>query len=214
MRLHLGCGQVYLDGYINIDYPKQNHTVQDTQLADKFADITKLRYKKNRVEEVRLHHVYEHFPRAQAIALIQCWNSWLMTGGSIIIEVPDFEKMIKYIVNPISSKKIKYVASRHIFGSQEADWALHYDGWTKNRLIEIANLAGFSSTVSRSSSHKYIHNITLNGIKTKSFTKKIARDIAFKYLEKFMVDDSQTERKMIDQWLKVYDDQINKSWAI
>jgi hypothetical protein len=59
-RLHLGCGERYLDGYVNIDCPSSEHTVQRTSPADRLADITQLRYEPESVEEVRLHRAVEH----------------------------------------------------------------------------------------------------------------------------------------------------------
>lgn len=62
LKLHLGCGEVYLDGYRNIDYPPSEHTVQTQTKVDEYADILReLVYPRASIEEVRLHHVFEHF---------------------------------------------------------------------------------------------------------------------------------------------------------
>jgi predicted SAM-dependent methyltransferase len=65
-KLHLGCGQRHLEGYINIDFPASEHSVQDKSVADIQADITQLSYPASSIDEVRLHHVFEHFPRPVA----------------------------------------------------------------------------------------------------------------------------------------------------
>ena len=85
MKLHLGCGQRYFEGYVNIDYPQSEHTVQQKSVADQFANLMELRYRKGTIDEVRLHHVFEHFPRATACALLASWNSWLKIGGILRI---------------------------------------------------------------------------------------------------------------------------------
>jgi hypothetical protein len=38
LKLHLGCGERYLEGYVNIDYPASEHTVMSVK-PDRFADI-------------------------------------------------------------------------------------------------------------------------------------------------------------------------------
>ena len=86
MKLHLGCGERYLEGYINIDYPPEQHTVQQNTKVDHYADITKLNYPENSIDEVRLHHVFEHFDRATALALLCNWHTWLKPGGKLLIE--------------------------------------------------------------------------------------------------------------------------------
>ena len=76
MKLHLGCGQRHFEGYVNIDYPLSEHSVQQTSISDEYANLLELRYKPNSIEEVRLHHVFEHFPRAVAAALLYSWSTW------------------------------------------------------------------------------------------------------------------------------------------
>lgn len=97
MKLHLGCGQRYFEGYVNIDYPLTEHSVQQTSVADELHNLFDLRYKKETIDEVRLHHVFEHFSRAQACAMLAAWNSWLKPGGIVHIEVPDFDRTARAV---------------------------------------------------------------------------------------------------------------------
>lgn len=90
LRLHLGCGQQYLQEYVNVDYPLIEHTVQSYSVADVFGDIAKITFMPKTVDEIRLHHVFEHFDRPTAIALLCAWHMWLKPGGLLYIEVPDF----------------------------------------------------------------------------------------------------------------------------
>ena len=82
IRLHLGCGEKYLEGYVNIDYPPDEHSVQVSSPADVYADITELSYEPGSVAEVRLHHVFEHFDRVTALSLLIDWYAWLEEGGA------------------------------------------------------------------------------------------------------------------------------------
>src|SRR3990172_7747840 len=63
IRLHLGCGENYFNGYINIDYPSSEHTVQERAAADIFGDITTLVFPSQSIDEIRSHHTFEHFNR-------------------------------------------------------------------------------------------------------------------------------------------------------
>ena len=143
MKLHLGCGQKYLEGYVNIDFPSSEHSVQEKSLADMHADLLALRYPVGSIDEVRLHHVFEHFPRPVACALLASWNSWLSDGGVLHIEVPDFTRTARAILNPFSSLKKQAVAERHLFGSHEAHWAVHCEGYTPRLLESMLTSACF-----------------------------------------------------------------------
>jgi predicted SAM-dependent methyltransferase len=210
-RLHLGCGQVYLDGYTNIDYPQDKHTVQEKSVADQHSDITKLQYKSGSIDEVRLHHVFEHFVRAQACALIASWHSWLKPEGTLHIEVPDFDRTAKNILSRFSSEHDKAVGLRHIFGSNEEFWAVHYEGWSTKRLSRLLKMYGFDVVETKTNSWKGTFNLEIIAKKKTKLSKATCEDVCRTYLNEFLVDAS--ELPLLDVWLDTYRYQVNASWA-
>jgi predicted SAM-dependent methyltransferase len=214
MKLHLGCGQVYLDGYVNIDYPLTEHTVQAKSVADKFADLTKLRYLEGTIEEVRLHHVFEHFPRTSAVALLASWHSWLKKGGRVHIEVPDFDGTAELVLNLKTPEKDRKVAIRHIFGSNEAPWAVHYDGWSEERFRELFNTFGFKTEKVEKNSYLATRNIEVVAKKNKRTpSKDKIQKIAREYLRQFTVNDSEFETRLLGIWMSQFNEQLDKTFA-
>lgn len=140
MKLHLGCGNKYLEGYVNIDLPPSEHTVMDSK-ADIYADIRTLEYPENSIDEIRLHHLFEHFTRAESLKFLVKWRKWLKVGGLLHIQTPDFSGCIlKYIFAPL---KFRMQLGRHIFGSQEARWAFHLDFWDKRKFKFVLKSLGY-----------------------------------------------------------------------
>lgn len=144
-KLHLGCGLQYLDGYINIDFPPNEHTVQSQLKADRFVDIIKLSYPDKSVDEIRLHHVFEHFSRPVALALLCRWRDWLKSGGKLRIETPDAMASFKLMTSLRISFDKKQQVMRHLFGSHEASWAFHYDGWYREKFKVILKELGYTN---------------------------------------------------------------------
>lgn len=214
MKLHLGCGQYYLEGYKNIDFPLDKHSVQQTSVADELADLTTLRYKRNSIEEVRMHHVFEHFPRTVISAMLASWHSWLKPGGIVHLEMPDFDASARLVLDDKASDRDRKVAIRHIFGSNEAPWAVHYDGWSDSRLRELFEVFGFKTDSTEHTAYRATRNITIIGYKkAKTYSKQEAVKHARDYLSKFNVDDSDTEQRLLDIWVKDFTVQLNKSFA-
>lgn len=213
MKLHLGCGQRYFEGYVNIDYPLTEHSVQQTSVADELHNLFDLRYKKETIDEVRLHHVFEHFSRAQACAMLAAWNSWLKPGGIVHIEVPDFDRTARAVLSPFSSQRAKSVGLRHIFGSQEAHWALHFEGYTPRRLRRFLSFYGFKAIKTELVKYKDIYNVTVIAQKTKTISLNEFAAISRKYLAEFMVADVPSEQILLETWVKDYEAQVIKSFA-
>lgn len=210
-KLHLGCGQRYLDGYINIDFPLSEHSVQLESVADEHHDITELHYQKNSIAEVRLHHVFEHFERPMACALVASWNSWLMENGTLHIEVPDFEKTAKAALSRFKNTNQKKVAIRHLFGSHEAEWAVHAEGYSRWLLGDLLETFGFKIVKILTNSWRGTYNIELIAQKEKDIAYEQCDDMAAKYLEGFLLDES--EKPMLDIWLRLFQEQLQVCFA-
>jgi hypothetical protein len=209
LKLHLGCGGRYLDGYRNIDFPPSEHTVQTDIKVDEYADIRELVYPRASIGEVRLHHVFEHFTRPVALALLSAWNAWLVPGGTLRIEVPDFDRTARRVLSPLTSAKRRGAALRHIFGSQEAPWAVHLEGWSAKRLAQAAESFGFRASTRRKNRWKGTYNVDISFRKTSEPTAAEARSAARDWLSKYLVDG---EAKILDVWMAAYDKQVETSW--
>jgi predicted SAM-dependent methyltransferase len=214
LKLHLGCGQVCLRGYLNIDYPLTEHTVQQDSVADEFADLTDMQYPAETVDEIRLHHVFEHFPRPQATALIASWHTWLKQEGRLHIEVPDFDATAALIISPDTSEHEKCVAIRHIFGSNEAGWAVHYDGWNEGRLRELLGVFGFTIETVGRNAYLATRNIEIIATKTvASASAEHATELARTYLSAFAVDSGPSETRLLEIWVEAFRSQIAMTFA-
>lgn len=206
MKLHLGCGQRYLKGYLNIDIEKQS-------VADRLVDINKLKYPTGSIDEIRLHHLFEHFSRPVALAQICKWRDWLKTRGLLRIETPDILPSFEIVNSPLYSYPDKQQVLRHIFGSHEADWALHYDGWYENKFENTLKELGFNKFKFRKNSWGLLRNIEVFAYKTdETFSYKKDRNRVTKLLSlstvKVKTKDKNipegSEAKMLKVWLKIW----------
>jgi len=214
MKLHLGCGERYLEGYLNIDFPPASHTVQTVCVADLSADITTLNYPAESLDEVRLHHVFEHFSRPVACGLLACWYSWLKPGAVLHIEVPDFSRTSRAILNPFNSFKKRAVAERHIFGSHEASWAVHCEGYTLNMLEVLLSSFGYDVIKVNKSAWLGTYNIEVTALRDEFFiTKESFISRADEYLKNFLVDQGEQELRIHSVWMTLFSRQLAIGWA-
>ena len=144
LRLHLGCGEQHFPGYINIDYPPAHHQVMQVA-ADAYANLLQLSFPAETVDEIRLHHVFEHFNRVTALSLLIKWHEWLKPGGTLRLETPDLMGSAKHLVAPGASWKTKMGAARHLAGDQADGWAYHLEHWFPERFEHTLAKLGFES---------------------------------------------------------------------
>lgn len=147
-RVHLCCGDVYLEGYENVDrvgsscYYKQKGTTLENYythelhnnkqcVIDRWMDISKnWLFEPESVEEFVMVSAFEHFSREDAERLITNVYTSLKFGGVFKFDFPDIEETIKqYRDRP------EYMM-RLIYGSQKNDGAFHRWGYTKETIRE------------------------------------------------------------------------------
>ncbi|UZP66893.1 methyltransferase domain-containing protein [Desulfovibrio mangrovi] len=166
LRLHLGCGENHLGGYVNIDYPPAHHAVMRPK-ADIFADIKTLHFPDNSLDEIRLHHVFEHFNRVEALGLLIRWHRWLKVGGRLHIETPDLAGSAQTLLSAVPFKE-KTAAVRHLAGDQTETWAYHIDHWFPERFRVTYSHMGFGDPEIRTQTWQkppHLANVTAVGTK-------------------------------------------------
>jgi predicted SAM-dependent methyltransferase len=203
IRLHLGCGERYLDGYVNVDFPPESQSVLDTSKADVFADLTRLAYEPTSIAEIRLHHVFEHFDRSTALRLLLDWYDWLLDDGVLVIETPDFERCARGFFTPWQRRR-RGVLLRHIFGSHEASWAVHQDGWYKAKFRRHLTALGYTDLAFKRQSWRGTHNITVTARVGDPRLSRDTREAAAESLLRESLVDARasSEMKLLAVWLR------------
>ncbi len=131
-KLHLGCGDVHLEGYVNIDFRR-------TRAVDYVCNIGCLPYHDCTVELIETYHTIEHFPRQDLPKALREWYRVLKPGGKLVIECPDFDRIVeRYLVEGDET------ALDGIFGLQRYEGDTHYFGYNAARLTRLLKESGFT----------------------------------------------------------------------
>ena len=92
LKLHLGCYNRYLPGYINVDV--RSDTAAD--LIDDFRYLTK--FDDESVDAIYVCHALEHVSFKESIEVLQTWYRKMKPGGIVYISVPDIMASAKWLV--------------------------------------------------------------------------------------------------------------------
>lgn len=159
LRLHIGCGTNPLAGWVNIDRAARVLGV----VTD--IDPTTLPYPDHSVDAVLAEHVFEHFSFAEESAVWQEMARVLRPGGTLTIEVPDFEWVCATFLASKDEWREFYVVGSldhyagcgraldqrwgilqtMFFGNQNGVGQFHRSAYTASKLRSIAHLLGFRS---------------------------------------------------------------------
>lgn len=90
LKLHLGCADTYLDGWVNIDM------VRPGRRLDLRWDLRRgLPFPAKTVEGIFSEHLFEHIPLPGALALLRECRRVMVTGGVIRTGVPDLDCYVR-----------------------------------------------------------------------------------------------------------------------
>lgn len=185
-----------MPGYTNIDYPPDDKTIMNVK-ADIYQDINTLEYAENSLDEVRSHHLFEHFNRVDALKLLAKWRRWLKPGGKLVIETPDY--FWSSVLLPFVPFFFKMRLGRHLFGTQEAVWANHLDFWDKRKFKKVLSKYGFDGFKFK---HPLYRNFMPN-IKVECSKKdtEINEDEIIKEILAWYIFPLENKEKFLSNWL-------------
>jgi predicted SAM-dependent methyltransferase len=90
MKLHLGCGKKYIQGYTHVDLLDYEH-IDYKVSADKLSFAID-----NSIELIYACHILEHFGRHEYENVLQEWYRVLKPNGILRLAVPDFDAIVNY----------------------------------------------------------------------------------------------------------------------
>lgn len=208
MKYHLGCGSQYFEGYTNVDYPQDDHNVNHDIKADVYTNI--LLMKLEPCDEIRSHHFFEHFNFYDTFVLLYNWTNALKVGGTLTIDVPDLEALCQAYL--VASSTNKFLVKRYLFGSHEAHWAFHINGWCKDTLSEVLGKLGFSitNTIKYGDVNSVQPNcgITIYANKDKELPKIEVENVLIEFLKLYKNGNTDFENSLYNYFVKSFKEKI------
>lgn len=139
MKLHLGCGNKKIHGWINVDARPECQ-------PDIVGDITKISQTHSNVDLIYACHVLEHFPTKPSTQfpvtwkeVLKDWFTALKPGGILRLSVPSFKAACEYYMEVGSLDKLYGL----LYGGQKNDFDFHFHAWDYNSLERELRNVGF-----------------------------------------------------------------------
>jgi hypothetical protein len=140
VKLNLASGQMYLEGYINIDNASMYH---GNMRVDKQADVFTLEWEKESVDEILLSHFAMYIGYKDMSSLLSRWYGWLKPGGKLIIETGNVKAVAKHILDNTDPNEINGSNGvMQLFGWETT--AGHKWAWCPETLAQLMFEAGFN----------------------------------------------------------------------
>jgi ubiquinone/menaquinone biosynthesis C-methylase UbiE len=135
MKLHLGCGNKRIEGFINID-------CRYLPAVDRVENIRFLRsFENDSAELIYASHVLEHFSRWEYKQCLQRWYDILQPGGVARIAIPDFEKICEHY----NKFKDLRILSGILYGGQDYVENNHFWCWDFKQIEKDLTDVGFKA---------------------------------------------------------------------
>ena len=137
-KLHIGCGDKYLQNWCNVDIIGPPHTK-----ADEIFSLTDYPLDENTYEIIYMSHVLEHVWRSDVPAVLRRLYLALRPRGTLLVSVPDLVKVAAWVQENPPRDPNGPIFGDYNKGSAECDRHkfVYYEAALKSLFI----VAGFES---------------------------------------------------------------------
>jgi len=138
MKLHLGCGKRYLEGFFHID-------IADFPHVDRIHRIDELSmFDSNSVDVIYSSHSLEYFDRFEALDVLSEWLRVLRPDGQLYVAVPNFRSLAELYLshNDLAVVNGPVVGRWAVEGSSEVVY--HRSVWDLPTLTGAMLSSGYS----------------------------------------------------------------------
>ena len=133
IKLHLGCGEKYIPGFIHIDIRQFDH-------IDYVTSVDKLdMFKDNTVDLIYNSHILDHVKRTETESVLNEWYRVLKVGGILRIAVSDFEAIAKIYLKKKNLEELMGL----LYGRQDYEANFHYRIFDFDSLSNLLKKVGF-----------------------------------------------------------------------
>ena len=144
MKIDLGSGDVPAAGYTGVDLYASNPGV----LKGDISDLGWFRKEHGLVDAIRSSHSLEHLSHRDTARILRDWVSTLKPGGKIEVRVPDLEYHARRFIAAVDSGDDRSPEADYwlatIYGWQIGEGQEHKNGFTENRLRQLARSCGLN----------------------------------------------------------------------
>lgn len=134
-KLHLGCGKVYIPGFIHIDLMDFDHIDHKRSIDDLSI------FEDNSIDFIYACHVLEHFKRSDMDRVLGEWFRVLKSGGVLRVSVPGFEEIIAVYQKYMDFKLVL----GPLMGGQTYLYNFHSMAFDFKYLSELLEKSGFKN---------------------------------------------------------------------
>jgi predicted SAM-dependent methyltransferase len=171
--LHLGCGNIHIPGWCNVDAIR-------TGAADLILDIASLPGIQNdRVDKIYSCHVLEHFAHAEIEGILRRWHKVLRPGGEIRISVPDLDAITRIYQKNINHFQVSgnqpWIAL--FYGGQKDKYDFHKTGFNFCWLKVLLESSGFVAITRYPHLPHFIPGVVDNSLANKPFGEFISLNV-------------------------------------
>jgi predicted SAM-dependent methyltransferase len=145
IKIHFGCGNVNLPGWINIDALSSPHIhiVGSIEALKTFSQ--------NSVDLIYACHVLEHLSVTECKRFIDIAYNILKSGGTLLLSVPDFRSLVNLYIETDNLIDIHPA----IFGGQDYEFNFHKQGFDRLKISNDLSKTGFHSIENWSSLEEF-----------------------------------------------------------
>lgn len=137
IKLNIGCGNMILEDWINVDLYNPNADIKGDALALPFPD--------DYADVLWASHVIEHFHFHDGHKAVREWGRVLKPGGIIIIETPNLVELCKYFLESDEATRIDLYNA--FFSSGWEPGQAHLFLYTPNQLRWTLEQMGFENII-------------------------------------------------------------------
>ena len=164
MKLNVGCGTDYREGFINLD--GSNTLPKIDKVIDVSSESLLSHFEESKVEYILANDIVEHHFHWEAVKILKDFFILLKKGGMVEIKVPDAEFIIKTWRLSINRKL------NLLFGGQDIpqghnskmdesrkkfpQFFCHKFGWTRKLMKKELKTIGFAKVMFKKSKNNFI----------------------------------------------------------